>query len=356
MTTQLLSRWKRSAIGSQLCLDLRSPQAYQIRHVAPSTNIPWQQLSLRCAELPPKNVPFAVIEPSDQKPDTCSQWLIERGWQCPYVFREDDDTFWTAVEQYSQPTTPKPWLLFRPCPFLMQHINWIEKQTQQHRCLDIGCGSGRDVAWLLSRQPLWNVYALDSLKGAVERTHQLTKNMGVHDRLVECLQAKITSEGKWKTFDEDSPAVTAKNNTTATAGTSPTSGTTTTINNTIAITNGDIDDKSRRFSPGVSTDTFFQDKLGCSQFDLILTIRFLVRSLLPQLPQLLAVGGYLVISHFVEDGVHEYEQPRKDHRLQLGELAALYGSMANIEIVVDVIEQIEDGRPVNSVVIKRTGP
>ncbi|KAI7852760.1 hypothetical protein BDC45DRAFT_512475 [Circinella umbellata] len=336
MTAQLLSRWKQSAISSHLCLDLRSPQAYQVRHLAPSTNIPWSQLSFRCAELPPKNIPFAVIEPSDQQVNSCSQWLSEHGWQCPYVFREDDDTFWTAAEQYSQPTTPKPWLLFRPCPFLIQHIDWIEKQTKDHICLDIGCGSGRDVAWLLSRQPLWKVYALDSLKGAVERTQQLTRNMGVHDRLIKCMQAKIMADGGWKTFDGDDENMAASiSSATRDRGNS---------------------NKAKRFSPGIPSDAFFKDKLECGQFDLILTIRFLVRPLLPLLPKLLAVGGYLVISHFVEDGVHTYDQPRKDHRLQLGELAELYGSMDNVEVVTDVLEQIEDGRPINSVIIKKTGP
>ncbi|KAI9262144.1 hypothetical protein BDA99DRAFT_537491 [Phascolomyces articulosus] len=338
MTTQLLSRWKQSKISSHLCLDLRSPQAYHIRHLAPSTNIPWPQLSLRCAELPPKNIPFAVIEPSDEAPHTCSQWLIDHGWQCPFVFREDDDVFWTEAEHYEEPTTPKPWLLFKPCPFLMQHMEWIEKETQQHRCLDIGCGSGRDVAWLLSRPPLWKVYALDSLKGAVERTHTLTKNMGVHDRLIQCRQAKVMADGGWKTFDEN---------------TSPTEQ-----QQQQGKEKGDKikDSKAKRFSPGIPSNEFFENKLGCSQFDLILTIRFLVRPLLSQLPKLLAVGGYLVISHFVEDGIHTYDQPRKDHRLQLGELAALYGSMKNVQVVTDVLEQIEDGRPINSVIIKKIAP
>ncbi|KAI8139127.1 S-adenosyl-L-methionine-dependent methyltransferase [Fennellomyces sp. T-0311] len=317
MAAQLLSRWKQSPISNQLCLDLRSPQAYQLRHLAPSTNIPWHQLQLRCAELPPKNIPFAVIEPHDT-PGECCRWLEDHGWQCPYVFQEDDDAFWTAAQRYIQPDPmpPKPWLLFKPCPFLTQHMDWIEKKSGR-TCLDIGCGSGRDVAWLLSRG--WNVYALDSLKGAVERTQQLAQNMGVDDRLLACVQAKIMADGKWKTFDEPAP-----------------------------------DDKRAKFSPGIPASAFFE-RLGSSKFDMILTIRFLVRSLLPQLPQLLNVGGYLVMSHFVEDGVHTYDQPRKDHRLQLGELATLYGSMQNMEVVVDVIEQIEDGRPVNSVIIKKTG-
>ena len=150
------------------------------------------------------------------------------------------------------------------------------------------------------------------------------------------MQAKIMADGGWKTFDGDDENMAASiSSATRDRGNS---------------------NKAKRFSPGIPSDAFFKDKLECGQFDLILTIRFLVRPLLPLLPKLLAVGGYLVISHFVEDGVHTYDQPRKDHRLQLGELAELYGSMDNVEVVTDVLEQIEDGRPINSVIIKKTGP
>lgn len=346
--------WKQSLVSAHLCLDLRSPSAYKRRHFVPSTNIPWSQLSLRCAELPPKSVPFAVVEPTGQTTGSCIAWLQQHGWQCPWVFHEDEllnDTFWVdacrqgwaqdlekSIIPNNRAWPGKPWLLFQPCPFLANQIDRIEQSLSNSKppgtllkCLDIGCGSGRDVAWLLSR-PLsrWKVYAIDSLRGAVERTAALASNMGVDDRLT-VTQAKITAEGSWKTLDGSS-----SNNNEELSTTAP-------------------QDKRVRFSPGIPTEAFFSRLLGSEQkFDMILTIRFLVRALLPQLPSLLNVGGFLVISHFVEDGVHQYDQPRMDHRLRLGELAELFSAMPGTEVIVDIIEEIEDGRPVNSVIVQNT--
>lgn len=314
----VLARWKQSP--ARLCLDLRSAAAYQTRHLVPSTNIPWQQLAQRCAELPPKNVPFAIVEPAHCRGE-CLPWLQERGWQCPWVFSDDDDELWTADTTLVEHGSPSQrWLLFRPCPFLERHIDLIESRLTDHKtCLDIGCGSGRDVAWLMASRG-WHVYALDSSNGAVERTQALAEHMGVKDHLVKTMQAKVMADGGWRSFDD------AKQ---------------------VTLT------KEQQYSPGIPADVFFRDKMGCNQFDMVVTIRFLVRSLLPHLPDLLKPGGVLVISHFVDDGVHEYDQPRKSHRLQLGELAELYGQRKDLEILVDVIEEIEDGRPVNSIIVSR---
>ncbi|KAF7730302.1 hypothetical protein EC973_002546 [Apophysomyces ossiformis] len=347
MTTlfRQLRAWKESASSGHLCLDLRAITEYHARHFVPSTNIPWSQLRQRCAELPPKRLPFAVVEPLGHR--GCASWLIDQGWQCPWIFWEGDcsSSFWAEAcaagwaeeapeKTMTQPQQrpQRPWLLFSPCPFLEANMDRIEQDLAGRndlRCLDIGCGSGRDTAWILSRARPWTITALDSLRGAVERTEALTAHLGSRDRL-KVVQAKIMANGAWKDIKHVPSGEEEKE---GKAGTGL----------------DRLEQKRQRFSPGVSTTEFF----GAEQFDLVLTIRFLVRSLLPQLPQLLRVGGYLVISHFVEDGVHTYDQPRKDHRLALGELRKLYESMENMQVLVDVIEEIEDGRPVNSVVIKR---
>ncbi|KAI7879760.1 S-adenosyl-L-methionine-dependent methyltransferase [Lichtheimia hyalospora FSU 10163] len=315
----VLAQWKQSPI--RLCLDLRSASAYQVRHLVPSTHIPWQQLTQRCAELPPKNVPFAIVEPASCRGEWVP-WLEERGWQCPWVFSDEDEELWTSdttLVEYGPPS--QRWLLFQPCPFLARQINDIESRLNNdtRTCLDIGCGSGRDVAWLMASRG-WHVYALDSSHGAVERTQALAQHMGVKDQLIKTMQAKVMAEGGWRSFDDEIEMNTSK---------------------------------EQQYSPGMPMDTFFRDKLGCHQFDMVVTIRFLVRSILAQLPDLLKPGGMLVISHFVDDGVHEYDQPRKSHRLQLGELAELYGQRNDLEILVDIIEEIEDGRPVNSIIVTK---
>ncbi|KAI9318116.1 hypothetical protein BX666DRAFT_1934913 [Dichotomocladium elegans] len=330
---EAITRWKQSS-SKLLCLDLRSTAAFRARHLVPSTHIPWHQLHDRCAELPPKNVPFAVMEPADLDGKGVS-WLEERGWQCPWVFRDDDDAVWTAdaaiVEHNALPA--RPTLMFSACPFLVKQMDMMEGGLQRKRtCLDIGCGSGRDVAWLMATRDAWEVVAVDSIAGALKRTRALATHLGVEKQLLKTIQAKVMADGGWKALDEE--------------GTSSSSSSSQVEEESAAS-------KAERFSPGIATQAFFESMDCPGQYDLVLTIRFLVRSLLPQLPDLLKPGGFALISHFVDDGLHVYDQPRKSHRLNLGELAALYGKREDVDVVVDVIEEIEDGRPVNSVIIRK---
>ncbi|ORZ03051.1 S-adenosyl-L-methionine-dependent methyltransferase [Syncephalastrum racemosum] len=308
-----LRAWKDTS--DLLCLDLRPLDEHQAKRLRSSTCIPWKDLSLRCAELPAKSVPFAVLIPFSNHP--ALTWLPEHGWDCTWVFDASQPPFWEAAEMYGLvcrgPDEGPPALLFRPCPFLAAQLPLIQaaKNGTSLSCLDIGCGSGRDTAYLLTRG--WHVDAIDSLPNAVERTLQLATHMRVHAKL-EAWQVKIMANGAWheqKNMREGIP-------------------------------------KEERFAPGVPMDVYFSGK----QYDLVLTIRFLVKTLLPDLPRLVKPGGYLLISHFVEDG-SEYRQPRKEHRVQLNELSSLYGAQKDLEVVIDVIEKIEDGRPVNSVLIRK---
>lgn len=315
MTTDLdkLRAWKDTS--DLLCLDLRSLEENYTKRLRCSTCIPWQDLSLRCAELPAKFVSFAVLIPFADHP--ALTWLSEHGWSCTWVFDASQPSFWEAAETCGLvcqgPDAGPPALLFRPCPFLAEQLPRIHatRRDTAPTCLDIGCGSGRDTAYLLTRG--WHVDAIDSLPNAVERTLHLAAHMGV-DAGLQAWQVKIMANGAWhehKNSREDMP-------------------------------------KEERFAPGVPMDAYFSGK----QYDLVLTIRFLVKSLLPDLPRLVKPGGYLLISHFVEDG-SEYRQPRREHRVQLNELSQLYGAQEDLEVVVDVIEKIEDGRPVNSVLIRK---
>ncbi|KAI7871237.1 hypothetical protein BDF14DRAFT_1764806 [Spinellus fusiger] len=315
-----LEEWKASP-SHHLCLDVRPSDDFRKRRLCGSTNIPWESLCERGNELPPKQTPFAIVVPVD-RPE-CVQWLKENGWQCQWVFWEDPakECFWTLAQQANYSTTG-PWThapLFNPCRLLKETIDTIEETLGTQRpleCLDIGCGAGRDSVWILSHSPQWKVSAIDSILQCVQKTQAMSEAWGVQDRIT-VLWAKVLAEGGWRLISAPPP----------------------------------VDSKGRVI--GVPTEDFFSFLPTPCSFDLILTIRFFVRSLLPQLPGLLNVGGYLIISHFVEDGVHEYSQPRKDHRLALGELRQFYTAMKNMEILVDEIEEIEDGRPVNSLVLRR---
>lgn len=293
--------WKQSP-KPHLCLDLRPTRQFDKYRVVSSLNIPLDELTKRQSELPPKHLPMAVIEPHQNKTKPFgSPWLIERGWQCPWVIYSHEFR-WPALIKDGIATNQAPnidhsdkTVLFQPSPFLQRNIEKLELTLPDQRvCLDVGCGSGRDVSFLMKRG--WHAWAFDSQAGAVERAKQVATHLGVLDNLDVLARAKLLNNGFWRFKD---PAADLKGKT----------------------------------------------------FDLILNIRFLSRPFLNQVPSMLKVGGYFVISHFVDQG--EYEKPKKNHRLNVGELKEVFGDMENMEILEDEIDSAEDGRPLQCMIVRR---
>lgn len=356
-----LQAWKESR--NRLCLDLRTRQEYKDRHLIPSTNIPLQQLSIRQAELPLKDVPFAVIEPSNSK--NCSSWLLDRGWSCSWVFSENN-AFWEEAEQNdlveidsnstsSDYSMKKPWFLFQPSPFLEENIQLIENGLSKNdkgstwTCLDMGCGSGRDVTWILSRNKYllsdskWQVSAIDGQLGPILRTESMINNMDARKHLDMLAQAKLLKDGSWKLvsnlLEKDC-----------------------TIDPELGYFNYNaefedtkrLERRSAKMKPSVSTMDFFNSlNMDKPEFDLILNIRFLSRPFLRQVPDLLKVGGYFILSHFLHDEDHLYEQPKRSHRLEKDEIRNTYNCTNNMEIIKEEYGKTEDGRPIQSVIVRK---
>lgn len=335
------------ASSNSLCLDLRSKLEFKSCHLKSSTNIPLSQLALRQAELPPKRLLFAVIEPLHHQ--GCSSWLIERGWQIPWVFWEGHFN-WKDLAASTQwvndsNSDSKTWLLFQPSPFLEKNIDMIESSLPKDKlwydCLDIGCGAGRDIGWLLSRQKKWRASAFDALPGAMVRTETLVRNLDVAPYLDVLAQAKLMPDGRWKLISnawwknrKDNPD------------------------------SDEIDEVAKRLEmaklecPEKQVLPFhkFYTKLAPkkpSKFDLILNIRFLSRPFLHEAPNLLNVGGYFLISHFVHDHNYDYKHPKQSQRLEINEIRDLYRDTKYMEVVQDLIEESEDGRPMNSILVRK---
>ncbi|KAI8883162.1 hypothetical protein K501DRAFT_250040 [Backusella circina FSU 941] len=332
-----LQAWKESR--NRLCLDLRSKQEYRNRHLIPSTNIPLQQLSVRQAELPLKHIPFAIVEPANSK--NGSSWLIDRGWTCPWVFSENN-TFWEQAKKKElvetdntdalcQHSVKKPWFLFQPSPFLEENIQLIENGLSSRKngatwtCLDLGCGSGRDIGWILARNKYvlsnakWRVSAIDSQLGSILHTESMINNLDERESLDMLAQAKLMSDGSWKVVSN-------------------------------LLKKDSIMDPELGY---FNYNLFSALNVDKAQFDLILNIRFLSRPFLRQVPDLLKVGGYFIISHFLHDEDHPYQQPKRSHRLEKGELRDIFDCTSNMEFIKEEYGKAEDGRPIQSVIVRK---
>ncbi len=94
-------------------------------------------------------------------------------------------------------------------------------------------------------------------------------------------------------------------------------------------------------------------KQGClpdKAFDLITVVRYLNRETFPYLIESLKPGGYLLFQTFVE-GVEKFESPKNPNFiLKKGELAEVF---SGFEIIVDRIDELPDGRPVNSFIARK---
>lgn len=90
--------------------------------------------------------------------------------------------------------------------------------------------------------------------------------------------------------------------------------------------------------------------LARQQFDLIVVARYLHRPLLPILRRLLAPGGILIYQTFMQ-GAEQLGSPRNpNYLLKPQELATLF---ADMQILMDKVEILEDGRPVSAFIARR---
>ncbi|KAJ3186049.1 hypothetical protein HDU85_000963 [Gaertneriomyces sp. JEL0708] len=172
--------------GSQLqpLLDLRLPQSYVVCRVSPSYNIPHVELVARVSELPPRHITLRVVIGDDEDEyQPALTFLVSRGWLLKQILPESRLAQGLEEYEFVRGIPPPPLAitpLFFPTPFLPQVIKAIEAEVPVHivpSVLDLGCGSGRDLAYVLSSylrggRP-WAGLGVDCWKGAVTRAQML---------------------------------------------------------------------------------------------------------------------------------------------------------------------------------------
>jgi SAM-dependent methyltransferase len=300
------------------CLDLRTAEAYAHGHLIPSTSIPLDTLETRFSQLPPKttNESFLLVIEKGMifNGQPVDELLRGRGWYVSGVIKLPPDKgreFWEyALEKKVFGTNHDgAQLLFRPSPLLSTWIDHIEEDllsngTSTASALDIGCGSGRDLGFLTSRNYPWHVNGLDNWEKALSRTKELITSIAPA-KLSSLIHARI----------EDS---------------------------------GDI-------SVLLPNSTEYELFSLHGNISVILVIRYFPRYFFTRIHQYLRPGGYLLFSHFTdpEDVDEEYKSPPGDRRVSPGEVENLLSSSsAEWEFLETMYTHSEDSRPMWNVVAR----
>jgi SAM-dependent methyltransferase len=331
-----------------LILDIRTRDEFDQGHLALSTNIPANTIPDRWYELPDKQVPFSIVVPQ-QGPLEIDQrnwptFLKEKSWCIQHILQFDDNliTASLSIGKWLTSSGPHKRILFKPCDLLSSQLGLIEKSVQEFQghdpdmkltlhCLDVGCGSGRDVIWLASKKFLdmaqfpsllscspnynWKVTGIDNWKAAVGRVNEFAARFQVAEN-VQLHVAAVKDNGNIELKDPSDVCI-EKN-----------------------------------------------------AFDMILCIRFLERAFLPRIKEYLNVGGILVYSTFVleenesdtstEEGIRHgkhsflYSSPSTfDKILGFNELNEYFNEKEGFRVLMDLRSRTNDGRPLHNIIAQR---
>ena len=286
-------------------------------------NIPFESLDSRCIELPPRNVEFDVIYPDTDNDEVFnyfnqtvrpSSGTSQKPWavrnsvigsrsffdKCRMGISACDGSFITKVvgvieDVKSVRPGPRLWrpdtmvesLLF---PLLRGKLSVIQQTSQQsaeaHRLyvMDLGCGAGRDVAFLAEEaSKVWSltnssmaldevlsVVGIDSHKKTFKRCNPLWESRGV-SRITRLERLNLKNEVEFDSL--------------------------------VARLGGAV--------------------------DLMYSVRFLSRSLVSRISRgsYVRPGGHFLMSHFIteSDGSFPYDHPTIHDVLELGELERAFG-------------------------------
>ncbi|KDN51366.1 hypothetical protein K437DRAFT_56713 [Tilletiaria anomala UBC 951] len=462
--------------SERLVLDLRSsPDDFARLHVRHSTYIQGlDNLDQRYSTLPPRHVAFLIVcdagdeskiretfggrrrnvlgvvlcggkEHQGDIPGTKMFWDLAEALKLTQTCSVDQ----LASRRLANPLD-RPFLLGKPAPVVVRAAEWAEclrvdarpretnakgMKRERLRALDLGCGAGRDIAWLgwsrsteRGRAITWSVRGVDNLKPALQRAWLLMQDFGLsppsslplptgdgdnsraaeaHARKCEgLLWAEVTREGtlnalsgsgrgprKATRLDACSSSSLQKQEkeTTSAAPLFPTAQGGSSRLSALPLDHSfRLESQQRLLERHAALADFARAHLSSeaaaratATFDLLVLVRFLPRQLLLALPALTHVGSLVVVSHFfhVGDGMAaipkgvraDYENPPVDARIKSGDMLCLkhvweqlpardHSSTARAQaqemqqqwdILEQVIEPIEDGRPVQSTIFRR---
>lgn len=182
--------------------------------------------------------------------------------------------------------------LWSPSPSVVELLPRLGVTARPRRALDVGCGSGRDAAYLAAHG--WDVLAVDRDRGLVEKA--------------EALGAR-----RWDGLGASTD-----------------------------VCPGAVVGAVRTLGADLRADACW---LRENAADLLVVVRFLRRGVLELLPQAVVDGGWVIVEHFLTGCENLGGPVKRSQMLERGELGRLFGP-AGFTILIEEEVFLDDGRPV----------
>eukprot|EP01063_Lacrimia_lanifica_P039498 TRINITY_DN8690_c0_g3_i1.p1 TRINITY_DN8690_c0_g3~~TRINITY_DN8690_c0_g3_i1.p1 ORF type:complete len:337 (+),score=44.85 TRINITY_DN8690_c0_g3_i1:91-1101(+) len=285
--------WAEAASGSRRALDVRSRGDYEDGHLAGSVWIPADEVERRLYELPETAIPLLVVAASR---DAANEVLSRLGGRCKWVgvgvgWEECCSQDVVLVDRGFDSQAK----LWRPTPILVEWVERLEGMLGGPGSMaDIGCGHGRDMAFLTARG--WQVSGVDNRAVLLDHAVHLCSRYG----------------GAYA--DKHKPTTLA----------------------------ADL----RKAFPLAPLST-----------DLVVVVRFLLRDTLESIRACVRPGGFILYSHFLE-GCHLVgpKTPKTpSHYFARGELEEIF-SADEFDVVLSQESKLSDERPIIDFIARRKTP
>lgn len=295
------STWLRQRQYESLPLfDLRHKQDPSLAYATHFAGLDDDSESLlsRQHELPPpaSRVVAAVIVDTQADGNAAITALLSLGFSSVVsllmadIHEQAPNLFRPATDENS-PLHPSR-ALWSPSPSVVALLPQVMAGTTARTAIDVGCGSGRDAAFLACHG--WDVVAVDRDRDLVEKAAQLGRRA-------------------WTGFGVDYIGRCGR-----------VTGTARTLGSNLAEDSKWLSDKSA---------------------NLLVVVRFLRRGVLELLPHAVAEGGWVIIEHFLT-GCEKFGGPMKrSQMLERGELGHLFRP-AGFTVLHEDEVFLADGRPV----------
>jgi len=269
-------------------IDLRSSDLFNKSHISSSSNFPVAELPERLHELPACTQPISLFG-SPLEIQTAMNFLVPKRYIISNRQIASDEEL-QQLEKLNRLSSGDTYQrLWNPAKIVSQFVDNFSDKCENKNGLDLACGSGRDSVYMAMHG--WTMTGVDYLPSALQKMSDLTKR---------CKQSVNTV--------------------------------------LMDLEKSDLDDG---FCKLRTINQFY----GC-----VIVVRYLHRSNLHLLKQLIDVSGFIVYQTFMQ-GCEKFGRPKNPKfLLRKGELAETF---SDFDILVDEIEYLDDGRPTNCFIAQK---